>query len=51
MTFATRDLSPLTVNKKYNQAYLDEFYKDSGVRQNNLIVLNFEVKDLKQEYD
>lgn len=37
-------------NDKFNQAYIDDFYKDTGAPKNNLVVFNFEVDDLKSEY-
>ena len=37
--------------EKFNQAYIDEFFKDTGVPKNNLVVFNFEVDDLKEEYE
>lgn len=37
-------------NDKFNQAYIDDFYKDTGSPKNNLVVFNFEVDDLKSEY-
>ena len=36
---------------KFNQAYIDDFYKDKGVPKNNLVVFNFVVDDLKVEYE
>ncbi len=38
-------------NERFNRTYIDEFYKDEGLRKNNIMVLNFEVEDLKSEYD
>lgn len=38
-------------DKRFNKAYVDDFYKKTGVPKNNLIVLNFVVDDLKQEYE
>ena len=40
-----------TPNEHFNQAYIDDFYKDTGAPKNNLVVFNFEVEDLKQEYE
>ena len=37
-------------SEKFNQAYIDDFYKSSGTLKNNLVVFNFEVDDLKYEY-
>lgn len=36
---------------RFNQAYIDDFYKDKGVQKNNLVVFNFVVDDLKWEYE
>ena len=36
---------------RFNQAYIDDFYKDEDVRKNNLVAFNFEVDDLKGEYE
>ncbi|MBE5948117.1 MAG: VOC family protein [Lachnospiraceae bacterium] len=38
-------------NERFNQAYIDDFYKDTGAPKNNLVVFNFEVDDLKEEYE
>ncbi len=38
-------------SERFNQAYIDDFYKDTGVPKNNLVVFNFEVDDLKEEYE
>ena len=35
---------------RFNQAYLEDFNKDTGTPKNNLVVFNFEVDDLKSEY-
>lgn len=37
-------------NDFFNQAYIDEFYKDNGKPKNNMVVFNFEVNNLKNEY-
>ena len=37
-------------NDKFNKAYIDEFFRDTGERKNNLVVFNFDVDDLKSEY-
>lgn len=37
-------------SERFNQAYLDDFYKSNGTLKNNLVVFNFEVDDLKYEY-
>lgn len=36
--------------EKFNQAYIDDFYRSNGTPKNNLVVFNFEVEDLKYEY-
>lgn len=36
---------------RFNRAYIDEFYKDTGAPKNNLVVFNFETADLKAEYE
>ncbi len=38
-------------SERFNQAYIDDFYKDKGILKNNLVVFNFEVEDLKREYE
>ncbi len=38
-------------SERFNKAYVDDFYKDKGVPKNNLVVFNFEVEDLKREYE
>lgn len=35
----------------FNQTYLDDFYKDVGLRKNNIVVFNFEVDNLMAEYN
>lgn len=37
-------------DERFNQAYINDFYKDTGMPKNNLVVFNFEVDDLKGEY-
>ena len=37
-------------NEKFNKAYIDEFFRDTGERKNNLVVFNFDVDDLKSEH-
>lgn len=34
----------------FNKAYIDDFYKEDGCRKNNIVIFNFEVEDLKSEY-
>lgn len=38
-------------SERFNKAYIDEFFRDVGEMKNNLVVFNFEVDDLKIEYD
>lgn len=38
-------------SERFNQAYIDDFYKDTGIPKNNLVVYNFDVDDLKSEYE
>ena len=38
-------------SERFNQAYIDDFYKDTGIPKNNLVVFNFAVDDLKEEYE
>jgi len=38
-------------SERFNQAYIDDFYKDTGEPKNNLVVFNFVVEDLKSEYE
>lgn len=35
----------------FNQAYIDDFTAEAGERKNNIMILNFEVEDLKAEYE
>lgn len=34
----------------FNQAYIDDFWKEDPRKKNNIIILNFEVEDLKSEH-
>ena len=36
--------------RRFNRAYIEDFYKDTGVPKNNLVVFNFVAEDLKSEY-
>jgi len=36
-------------NNTFNQAYIDEFYKNNGKPKNNMVIFNFEVDNLKSE--
>ncbi len=38
-------------NEHFNLAYIDDFFRDKGPAKNNIVILNFEVENLKQEYD
>lgn len=38
-------------SESFNQAYIDDFWKDTGTPKNNLVVFNFVVDDLKHEYE
>lgn len=38
-------------SERFNQAYVDEFFKDTGEKKNNIVVLNFYTDDLKSEYE
>lgn len=35
----------------FNQAYLEDFRRDTGSKQNNQVIFNFETEDLAAEYD
>lgn len=35
----------------FNQAYIDEFVKEDSSKKNNIVIFNFEVEDLKYEYE
>lgn len=35
----------------FNQAYIDDFFKEDNDKKNNIVILNFEVEDLKSEYE
>lgn len=34
----------------FNQAYIDDFFKEYGYKKNNVVIFNFEADDLKSEY-
>ena len=38
-------------SSRFNQAYIEDFYRDLGELKNNVVVFNFEVEDLKKEYE
>ncbi len=38
-------------SEKFNQAYIDDFYKETGIPKNNIVVFNFDVDDLQNEYE
>ncbi len=35
----------------FNQAYIDDFLKKDTYKKNNIVIFNFEVEDLKSEYE
>ncbi len=35
----------------FNQAYIDDFLKEDAYKKNNIVIFNFEVEDLKSEYE
>lgn len=35
----------------FNQSYIDDFYKGETEKKNNIIILNFEVENLKSEHE
>lgn len=37
-------------NERFNQAYIDDFYKSTDTPKNNIVVFNFEVDNLKFEH-
>ena len=34
----------------FNQDYIDDFFKEDKYKKNNIVIFNFEVEDLKSEY-
>lgn len=36
------------LSNRFNQAYINDFYKDTENSKNNIVVFNFQVKDLKK---
>ena len=34
----------------FNQAYIDDFFKEDECKMNNIVIFNFEVEDLKSEH-
>lgn len=34
----------------FNQAYIDDFFKEDKYKKNNIVIFNLEVEDLKSEY-
>lgn len=40
-----------TSEECFDQAYIDDFYKEDLDKKNNIIILNFEVENLKLEYE
>ena len=37
-------------SEKFNQAYIEDFLTDKGVPKNNIVIFNFEVENLMDEY-
>lgn len=35
----------------FNQAYLDDFYKEDQIKKNSIVIFNFEVDNLHKEYE
>lgn len=35
----------------FNQAYIDNFNKEDSSKKNNIVIFNYEVGDLKAEYE
>ncbi len=35
----------------FNQAYIDDFFKKDNTKRNNIVIFNFEVENLKSEYE
>ena len=50
ITFDCGNLIKETDLIHFNQAYLDDFNKLDSPKKNNVVILNFEVDDLKEEY-
>lgn len=38
-------------NVYFNQAYINDFFNEDDLKKNNIVIFNFEVKDLKKEYE
>lgn len=38
-------------SSRFNKEYIDEFYKDTDEKKNNVVVFNFYTDDLKAEYE
>ena len=38
-------------HKYFNQAYIDDFFIEDDEKKNNIMILNFEVDNLKAEYE
>lgn len=38
-------------HKYFNQAYIDDFFIENDEKKNNIMILNFEVDNLKAEYE
>ncbi len=39
-----------TASERFNRAYIDDFRRDVGERENNIIVINLVADDLNEEY-
>lgn len=44
-------LSRLKGEQHFNEAYITDFYKEEEEKRNNIVIFNFEVDDLKKEYE
>lgn len=44
-------LLKISKNIHFNQAYINDFFKEESVHKNNIVIFNFEVEDLKSEYE
>ena len=44
-------LSRLEGEQHFNKAYINDFYQEEEEKRNNIVIFNFEVDDLKKEYE
>lgn len=44
-------LSRLEGEQHFNEAYVNDFYQEEEEKRNNIVIFNFEVDDLKKEYE